>query len=297
MNILKFAVAIIACSLLLSPTTTATKPTTSSSNTPSLSKVSTSDAEKLKQAEKSQIDAETELKNAIVEKKRDEETVAKKPITQSEFSEAKLGSTRMHRAAGEEDVCGHAYCSDLVDEYKPDTMKEDKFMTNCQNAHHDWELETSYSLSCDPKNPVRLKAQAAEELRKRTMKLINDRRHDNIERKANLHATDSAAATRAVAGETADVAAGRKQKQSQDMLTANIDVPQYITEKRDALKVRVRCKNGNKVDTVYNSVNKKDQQRIPNCPEDEGNKVEMKPEQGYLRAGENSDVDNAFKTN
>ena len=100
MNILKFAVAIIACSLLLSPTTTATKPTTSSSNTPSLSKVSTSDAEKLKQAEKSQIDAETELKNAIVEKKRDEETVAKKPITQSEFSEAKLGSTRMHRAAG-----------------------------------------------------------------------------------------------------------------------------------------------------------------------------------------------------
>ena len=33
-----------------------------------LSKVSTSDAEKLKQAEKSQIDAETELKNAEINK-------------------------------------------------------------------------------------------------------------------------------------------------------------------------------------------------------------------------------------
>ena len=73
----------------------------------------------------------------------------------------------------------------------------------------------------------------------------------------------------------------------------NIDVPKHTADNRDSMKVQVRCKNGNKVDSVY-SLKKNGQSRTPDCPPDLGNKVEMTPNQGYLRTGKTVDVDASF---
>ena len=265
-----------------------------SSSSTALSPPPLSDAETLQAAEKSQLDAEAQLALAKAEKETDEAIVAAEPITEPEYAEAKMGNTRMHRKeAGEKDACGHAYCSDLVAEYKPKTMPVEQFVSTCQKAHHDWELETTYNLSCDPQNPTRLKAQAAEELRVRTMKLIDEKRATKESVKADLYAADAIVTGRMTVKQKADVAAGRKQKKAGDYLQNHMDIPKHIEDKRDALKVRVRCKNGNKVGSVY-SLKNNEKGRVPDCPPDLGNEVELNPNQGYLRTGDKVKLDAAF---
>ena len=129
---------------------------------------------------------------------------------------------------------------------------------------------------------MRLKGEAAEELRTRTMKLIDTRRQHHNDKKADLYAADSAEAARAEAAQNKNVHEGRKQKKSADLLAKNIDIPLHITNKRDAMRIKVRCKNGNKVDSVYRKSDKQ-HTRSPDCPPDVGNEIEMKPEQGENR--------------
>ena len=51
--------------------------------------------------------------------------------------------------------------------------------------------------------------------------------------------------------------------------------------------------NGNKVGSVY-SLKNNEKGRVPDCPPDLGNEVEMNPNQGYLRTGDKVKVDAAF---
>lgn len=256
---------------------------------PTVDPITTSSQNKLRAAETSQLAAiktEQQKTNELI---KDKATVADKPITSPEYNEAKMGKTHMHRDDG--DKCGHAYCSDLT-EYKPQPMPENEFIHLCIEAHHDWEQEVDYSLSCDPQNPVRLLAQAAEELRKRTMQKIDDTRNQKNEMKSDTYAADSAEAARAQIRQKDDVEKGRKQLQAGTLLAQKIDITKHIRDKRDAMKIKVRCKNGNKVDSTYTAV---DGERQVICPPDIIQKVDMEADQGYQKIDDMGLVDSAVE--
>ena len=248
----------------------------------------TSNNNKLRAAEHVQLAVVANTKSIEEEAKKDRETLADSQITTSEYAEASIGATHMHRSDG--DQCGHAYCNDLT-EYKPIPMATDDFIGLCIEAHRDWEKETQYSLSCDPQNPVRLKAEASEQLRVRTMKLIDDRRDAKYQKKSGAYASDSAAAAREGKKHQADIQAGVKQRQAGTLLAQKIDIKKHVTDKRDALKIQVRCKNGAKVASVYEAG--ASGQRIPNCPPDVVKATDMAASQGYQVVVPSNIVDEA----
>jgi hypothetical protein len=223
------------------------------------------------------------------EKIKDRETLATQPITAGEYAEAAMGNTRMHREDGD-DRCGHSYCNDLL-EYKPMGMQDDQFVNYCIKAHQDWERTLDYSLSCDPQNPVRLKAKLAEELRVRTMKLIDDNRLEREEKKSHQFAADSVASDKANKAARNDVKEGAKQRKAVTILSQKIDVRKHLRDKRDAMKIKVRCKRGEKIDSVYAAVSVGT--RSVDCPPEVVQKVDMEADQGYLKVDDVMAVDDA----
>ena len=66
----------------------------------------------------------------------------------------------------------------------------------------------------------------------------------------------------------------------------------HLRDKRDAMKIKVRCKHGEKVDTVYAATSV--EARSVDCPPEIIPKVDMEADQGYVRVYDVSAVDHAL---
>lgn len=226
---------------------------------------------------------------ADTKEEKDRLAIEGKPLVKAEYKEAAASANVMKKK--DDDACGMAYCDDLV-HYKPELMSESMFLDQCIAAHREWEHSTDYSLECPhtpeqdasgtPKMPANARRQQQLlKLLEHTRKLIQDRRLEKAKEQANLYARDSLAHSRAKAAAEKDVAAGQKQRRMARALEKSMDVRAYQRAKRNSLRTRTRCKDGNVVGNVYEG--DASGKRVPDCPDTNIPSADVTPEQGYLR--------------
>ena len=244
---------------------------------------------KLRAAEKKDADDKAAAKHAAAEKEKDEAALAEDgPITGDEYAEAHASANIMVR---KDNGCGHAYCEELL-HYKQGLQPDDAFLDTCIKAHRAWENEQMYSLSCDPHNPVRLAAEAADELTRRTMVLINKKRQHQDSRRAETYAADTIAAGKKKMEQDVDIEAGREQRAAVKALGKRIDLAAHIQKKEIQAVVMVRCKDNEKVDSVYS--HEAGLERVPDCVEKPVQGAVTSPYQGYIRIDREDELEKAI---